>query len=427
MRILVVGLWHLGCVTATCLAKRHSVVGFDPDPKVVDGLMAGKPPIYEPGLCEAIGSAQKRGALTFTADLPSAAREADAVCITFDTPVDENDEVDVSPVEKSVASLAPHLRGGQLVLVSSQVPIGTCRKLQASLDSAGAKAQICYTPENLQLGTAIDAFMKPNRIVFGVQGEAERAKLEGMFEGIPCERLPMDLESAEMVKHALNSYFALMISYSGEISNLCEKTGANAILVMDALRKERKVSPFAPLMPGLGFGGGTLARDLQVLRKVGKERGIGTPILDSAYNSNRERMGYVKAKLASALGSLEGKNVAFFGLTYKPNTDTLRRSLSLDVIAQLSEAGVKVRAYDPAIKGQIASRKDVLVCQSPLEAAEGADALVIMTAWDEFKSLDYQTICGKMRQKVIIDARNALDSNKLGAGIMYYGVGVTHA
>jgi len=195
---------------------------------------------------------------------------------------------------------------------------------------------------------------------------------------------------------------------------------------MDALRKERRVSPHAPLSPGLGFGGGTLARDLQILRGVGREKGIATPMLDATFNSNRERTDYVKHRLSFALGSLAGKELAFFGLTYKPGTDTLRRSLALDVMDSMKSSGVRVRAYDPAIKTQVAAHPEVRVCATPQDAAAGADAIVITTAWEQFKGLDYQSLALSMRQPVVIDARNILPHGKMGGKIRYFGVGVTY-
>jgi len=422
--VLVIGLWHLGCVTACCLAKKHRVAGFDPSLQVVESLKAGKPPIYEPHLAEEMEGASARGALSFTNDLASAVGKADAIYIAFDTPVDKDDNVDIAPVEKALDAALPYMKDGQLVIVSSQVPVGTCRRLHAKISAAGKNVGFCYTPENLRLGTAIEVFMKPERIVFGISEASLKDRLEGIFDGVLGERMYMNLESAEMVKHAMNSYLATMISFSGEISNLCEQTGANAIFVMDALKKEKRVSPHAPISPGLGFGGGTLARDLQILRKIGEKKGISTLVLDAAFNSNRERMDYVRQRLSSALGGLSGKEVAFFGLTYKPGTDTLRRSLALDVIDSMKSSGVRVRAYDPAIKTQVPAHPEVKICLSPSEAAAGADAIVITTAWEQFKSLDYSTLALSMRQPVIIDARNILSPEKLGGKIRYFGVGV---
>jgi len=424
-KIFVVGMWHLGCVTAACLAKKHNVTGFAPDAAVVEGLKKNQLPVAEPGLPEAMSQAMAGGRLGFTSDY-SRAIDADVIYIAFDTPVDKDDHVDLSPINSAFDTLMPSISDSQMLVISSQIPVGTSRKILEKLHKHGKKPLLCYTPENLRLGTAIECFMKPERIVLGVSDIGMRPGLEGVFDGVAGERMYMELESAEMVKHAMNSYLATMISFSGEISDLCEKTGANAVLVMEALRKERRVSPSAPIMPGLGFGGGTLARDVQILRGIGKNSGAPTLVLDAAFLANRERMNYVSHRLTHALGGLSGKTIAFFGLTYKPGTDTLRRSLALDVIDSMKGSGAVMRAYDPAVKKQVETHPQVRVCSSAKEAADGADAIVITTAWDEFKSLDYALLALSMKQMVIIDARNILSKDKLGKGTKYFGVGVTY-
>ncbi len=424
--ICVIGLWHLGCVTAACLARNHKVVGYDRDKKTIEALNKGQPPIAEPGLAEAIQYAAKKGKLSFTSDQKLATGGAEVFYIAIDTPVNEKDEVDISLVEGALEALLPSLKESSLVIISSQVPVGTSRALLLRMRKAGKNAVLCYSPENLRLGSALEAFLKPERLVLGVSDPSAKPFLEKVFEGVSGERLYMDLESAEMAKHAMNAYLATMISFSGEVSDLCEKTGANAILVMDSLRKEKRVSSQAPISPGLGFGGGTLARDVQVMRRIGGQNGLKTPLLDSVLEVNRARMGLVQRKLKDALGNLSGKTITFLGLTYKSGTDTLRRSLALDIISDLKKHGAKFRAYDPAIKKPIGGFPEITVCGSAEEAAKGADALVITTAWEEFSGLDYNSICPLMRKPVIIDARNIVEHEHLSGKIAYFGIGVTH-
>lgn len=424
LRICVAGLWHLGCVTAACLAGRHEVIGWDPDPAVVEKLSSGLAPVFEPGLDKAIQGAIKAGRLRFSEDIASSVSGADVVYIAFDTPVDEQDQPDLSPINGAYDKIMLHMGEGALVIISSQVPIGTSRKMLEKARSAKKGAPLCYVPENLRLGAALACFAKPDRLVIGMSDPGAQSRLEEVFAGVEGERIYMDLESAEMAKHATNSYLATLISFSGEISDLCEETGANAGLVMKALLRDGRVSPHAPIAPGLGFGGGTLARDVQALRRAGAQKGVRTLVLDAAFEANRERMGYVQKKLRSALGSLEGKTVAFFGLTYKPGTDTLRRSMALEIISSLERAGCRTRAYDPTVKGRLEGHPALGIFCSAHEAAEGADAIVITTGWEEFKGLDYGAICADMRSPVIIDARNILDPRSLGGKARYYGVGV---
>ena len=423
-KVCILGLWHLGCVTAACLSKRHRVVGWDPDGEVVENLAAGKPPIAEPGLADAISLAQEAGRLSFSADISSAVASADFVYFAFDIPVDDNDESDLSSIWEALEAAIPSMHEGQVVVVSSQVPVGTCRKMLEKFRGAKKPIGVCYAPENLQLGCAIEGFLKPSRLVLGLSAPSLESMIEELFSGIPGERLLMSLESAEMSKHAMNAYLASLISFSGEISDLCEGTGADARQVMRALLLDRRVSQRAPLMPGLGFGGGTLARDLQSLRAIGKKNSTPTPVLDAAFKANRERIGYVQKRLTEVLGDLKEKQISFFGLTYKPGTDTLRRSLALDIIRGIISAGAAVRAYDPAIKGAIDGFGHLQICTSAEECARGADALVIATAWPEFSRLDYLKICPLMRMPIIMDARNAIDSSALPPDAKYFGVGI---
>lgn len=422
MKICFVGMWHLGCVTACCMARKHTVVAFDPDKKVMDNLQSGKPPISEPGLEEEMSRATREGRLSFEPELVKALKGADIIWFTFDLPVNEKDEPQTEILLSSFSKVLSHASSPKAFIVSSQAPVGTCRSLLEHSKKKFA-SPLFYIPENLRLGDAIRGFFSQERLVVGTPDGQPYEIIKELLDGVNGELVFLDLESAEMAKHALNSYLAIMISFSGEISDICESRGANARKVMDALRKEKRVSPHAPLSPGLGFGGGTLARDLQALRAAAKKDGMATPVLDAAIESNNMRKGYVKRRLVSALGSLEGKSISFLGLTYKPNTDTLRRSLALEIIDGLSGTGVKMRAYDPAIK-KMDGDYPFSICASVNEAFSGADAVVITTAWPEFLKLDFESLAPTMKTQVLIDARNMLSEKKFPRQMKYYGVGV---
>jgi UDPglucose 6-dehydrogenase len=421
-KICVIGLWHLGCVLSCSMARKHVVAAFDPDGRTVDALRRGEPPILEPGLPEAIAEGMASGRLRFEQSLQKAVSGAQVIWFAFDLPVNENDEPQTRVLESAFSDALSAGARPQAFVVSSQVPIGTCRKLFEKGKKA-VGAELFYVPENLRLGNAVKGFFSQDRIVIGTPDGSKPSIIEDILEGVGGERILLSLESAEMAKHAMNSYLALMISFSGEISDICEAYGADAMKVMDALKKESRVSPLAPLSPGLGFGGGTLARDLQALRSAARKKGMKTFVLDAALESNNERKGYVKRRLQSALGSLEGKTVSFLGLTYKPNTDTLRRSLALEIIDGLAATGAVVRAYDPAVK-KLDAEHHVSVCASADEAFSGADAVVITTAWPEFLGLDFARLVPAMRTRVLIDARNMLSGKKFPAQTKYYGVGV---
>jgi len=424
--VCVLGMSHLGCVFAAGFSRLgKKVVGCDTDANAINDLKNNKPQIFEPGLEEAVREGQSKGTLVFTTDIPSAVSNALFVYIALDTPVDKDDQADLKPVEALFDAMASHIRPGSIVMISSQIPVGTSQKLLQKLRDASKQNEVCYIPENLRLGNALECFLSPERTVFGISSQSIRQPIEGLFAGIPGEKLFMGLESAEMAKHAMNSYLAAMISFSSEISDICEKTGANAMDVMNALRSEKRVSKHAPIMPGLGFGGGTLARDVQTLRSLGTQRSVPTRMMDAVMELNLARMHYVPDKLRALLGDLRGKTIAFFGLAYKPNTDTLKRSLALQIIDLLASSGASIRAYDPKIRGAIASHKHVSVCDSPEDAAKGADALVITTAWDDFSALDYSNIAKSMRNPVVIDTTNRYAS-AVGQKMPYHGIGVTH-
>jgi UDPglucose 6-dehydrogenase len=426
-KVGVLGMSHLGCVTAACFAKLgHTVVGYDNNEKVVEGLQQSKPPIFEPGLEEAIRDAAGKNRIGFTTDISGALSGSDFAYIALDTPVDAEDRAYIGPVQVLFDEMLACLPEKAVVIVSSQVPIGTSRKFIGRLCQERKENGLCYIPENLRLGDAIERFLSPERTVFGLSSPELRQKIEELYAGIPGERLYMSLESAEMSKHALNSYLATMISFSGEISDLCEKTGANALDVMNALRTEKRVSPHAPISPGLGFGGGTLARDIQMLRALGAELSVPTRVFDAVLEARDARLNYVPERISSILGAISGKTIAFFGLTYKPNTDTLKRSLALQIIDKMVFSNPNIRAYDPAIQSPIQGYPGITVCTSPNEAVKNADVLVITTPWDDFSRVDYAAVAKLMRNPVVLDTTNCY-AEKIKGHMEYRGIGVNYA
>lgn len=416
-KIAVIGLWHLGCVTAACLASLgHDIVAIDFS-DVINPIQKGILPVQEPGLAELI----KKHRILFSDDFSKIA-DADFVYITFDTPVDQNDQIDISIIYQAFEKILQTLNKKTIIIISSQIPVGTSDILLKKIRAAGMQNEICYIPENLRLGNAIDAFLSPERIVFGISSESVKNKIISLFRKIDTKHFFMDLKSAEMTKHALNSYLATLISWSGEISNLCEATGANAVDVMIALKYEERVSDKAPIMPGLGFGGGTLARDVQILRSIGKEKNIKTHVLNAVIQTNEERMHYIKNKLIFLLGDLTGKTIAFLGLTYKANTSTLRRSLALQLIDQLQN-DMLIKAYDPAISQPIKSHPQIAICNTIEEAVKDTDVVIITTDWDEFKTFNYSALANIMKTPILLDTKNMLNKNDI-KGMRYYGVGI---
>ncbi len=424
----VIGIWHLGAVYSACLADLGCrVVGFDSDRSRVADLNKGVAPLFEPGLAEMIAANIAAKRLSYTGDLTAAVGSADFVWITLDTPVDDNDDVDLSPVTGIVGEMAAHLKNGVVVIVSSQVPVGTCEKLAALIKERrpGLQFGTAYSPENLRLGQAIGYFKKPDRIVVGADSETTLDRIEDLLRAIPAPKLRMDLKSAEMAKHAINAFLATTICFANEIGNLCDEVGADALKVAEALRTESRIGSRLPLSPGLGFAGGTLARDIKVLRQLGDDAGYETALIDSVLATNRKQNGLVVRKLKKQYGSLKGLSVAVLGLTYKAGTSTMRRSASLEIIHEMVSLGARVRAYDPkADMSEIKGTREFEPAADPYAAAIGADALVLITDWPEFRTLDFDRLKSVMRKPVFIDARNMFYGAGLDKkGFVYSGVG----
>jgi UDPglucose 6-dehydrogenase len=424
----VIGIWHLGSVYSTCLADLgYRVSGVDPDAERVKGLNNGIPPIFEPGLKELLIANINAGRLKYTTDIRSALKGCNFVMVTFDTPVDDNDDVDLSPVLNACQEMSSHLENGAIIIVSSQVPVGTCDSIKSMIkqNSPSLEFDIAYSPENLRLGKAIEYFKKPDRIVIGADSSATLDKVEAFFNVIPAPKLRMSLRSAEMTKHALNAFLATSISFANEIANLCDEVGADAIKVAEALKSEARIGPGVPLLPGLAFAGGTLARDLKILKKLGEGAGYETPLINGVLTVNRRQNSLVIRKLQKIYGSVSNLNIGVLGLTYKPGTSTLRRSAAIEIIKELTDNGAKIKAYDPKVSPEeLQQYKGFTFLPDPYAVAKGADALVLITDWPEFKTLDFDLIKASMKKPVLIDAKNMLDSQRLiSKGFIYSGVG----
>jgi len=427
-KVCVVGIWHLGSVVSACLADLgYWVIGVDKDPKRVSELNKGVPPLFEPGLAELMTKNLESKRLSYSTDLDSALKGAKYVLITFDTPVDARDEVDLSEIFETSAELSKYLEDGSVVIVSSQVPVGTCEKIASIIASQRPSLSfgIAYVPENLRLGQAIERFRCPDMIVIGSDSVATQAEVEEFLSVIQAPKVRMDLRTAEMTKHAINAYLATSISFINEVANLCDEVGADAVKVGEAMRLDSRISPKAPLRLGLGFAGGTLARDLKVLQKLGEKVGYQMHLINSVLRVNQQQNRIVAKKLLKMYGSLHNLTVGILGLTYKAGTSTLRRSASLEIIRDLTDSGARVKAYDPkADLREVQIHGEFEFCSDPYAVANGCDALVFVTDWPEFKELDFSRIKLLMRKPIVIDAQNMLGSEQMiQLGFVYLGVG----
>lgn len=420
MNITVLGLWHLGSVTAACCAKHFQVRGLDFDAVNIANLNLGKAPLFEPGLNELITSGIATGKLSFTTDSEIACAEADILWVTYDTPVNEQDESDVKFVLANLRRALADLPHGALVLISAQFPVGTCRVLEKEFPQFA----FACSPENLRLGKAIDSFEKAERVIVGVRNDAKNTMLQELFAPFTSQILFMRTESAEMVKHALNSFLALSITFINEVARLCERIGADAKEVSAGLKSEPRIGPKAYLGPGGPFAGGTLARDVVTLTKLAAVTGETISVIPAIKQSNDLHRGWALRRLQSRLGELRGKTIAVLGLTYTTNTDTLRRSAAVELCQKLIDAGARVIAFDPAVKSLPPELGKVSLAADIGPALKGANAAVICTEWPQFRQADWAQLVQQMRQPIFVDANRFLEKElKSLAAVEHLSVG----
>ena len=411
MNVAVLGLWHLGSVTAACTAAAgHQVAAWDPDPSVVERLRRGIPPVSEPGLADLVSEQVAAGRLTFPGRLAEAVANAGVVWITFDTPVDADDHADVQSVMQQVIASFPYLADGTVVLVSSQVPVGSVRHLEVQWEKAGRDRRVSFaaSPENLRLGKAIEAFTRPDRVLVGVRSDDDRPALEALF-GPMAPRLEwMSVESAEMSKHAINAFLAMSVAFINELAGICEALGADAKEVERGLKSEARIGPRAYLSPGGAFAGGTLARDVAFLHDLGHAHGRPTPLVDAIEVSNTAHRSWSERRLAQELGSVAGRRIAIWGLTYKPDTDTLRRSSAIELCRVLLRRGAVVRVHDPAAETLPSDLSAVERVDDVLDSASAADALIVATEWPIYRTVDADRLAAVMPSGLVLDANRFL-------------------
>ena len=410
MKITVLGLWHLGCVTAACCARHFQVTGLDFDAARIDGLRAGKAPLLEPGLNELIAANATAGWLDFSSD-PAACRDSDVLWVTYDTPVNDADESDSAQVLEPLRRVLLELRHGAVVLISSQLPVGTCAELEREFP----QFHFACSPENLRLGRALDAFEKAERIIVGTRTDAPKPLLEKLLTPFTERIIFMRTESAEMVKHALNSFLAVSITFINEIARVCEHVGADAAEVSAGLKSEPRIGPRAYLGAGGPFAGGTLARDVVTLSALGARFGEPLAVIPAIKQSNDLHRGWIFRRLQSRFGELRGRTFAVLGLTYTPNTDTLRRSAAVELCQQLLTAGANVRAHDPAVRGLPPELAAVRLGDLPATLAD-ADAVVVCTEWPQFRDAPWPQFLPLLRQPVVVDANRFLEKPLLACG-----------
>lgn len=424
MTVCVYGLWHLGSVTAACLASRGiKTIGLAEDGQAAAELSAAKAPLFEPGLDAMLARGLQDGHLSFTSDVVAAIASTDLLWVSFDTPVDDDDVADVGYVLDRIRGTFPHLKDGAVVLISSQVPVGSTALLERDFAriADGRKVSFAYSPENLRLGDAIRVFTQSERIVIGIREDRARQVIEPILEPFCDTLLWLRVESAEMVKHALNAYLATCVTFTNEVATVCEGVGADMSEVEGALRLDPRIGKKAYVRAGAAFGGGTLARDVQFLKVVAKDVGAQVPVLAAVLESNDHHKGWVVRHLRHQLGALKGKKVGVLGLAYKAGTNAIRRSVAIEVIQELIAEGADITVYDPKVASLPEPlHSSVTIAPSVDAVFVGNEAVVLATEWPEFRELDFGRLVPAMKRALLID-QNAFASKQVSgvAGLNY--------
>lgn len=426
MNICVFGLGHLGLVTSACLAKLdHIVVGLDFNKEIVGGLQNGKAPLFEPGLNELISENMQADRLSFTHEPRKALKTAQVVWLAFDTPINDNDKADLLFLENNFRKIMPYFNNGVKIVISSQAPVGFINKIEKKIlkHYPNKKCYFACSPENLKLGKALDAFLNPDRIIIGIKNQESKEAFTPLFSSITTRLEWMKIESAEMTKHAINSFLAISVCFANEVASICEQAGADAKEVERGLKTESRIGPKAYLSPGMAFSGGTLARDVNFLIKLSDKYKLPSYLIKAVNDSNSFHKNWIERKCRQVLKSLKKKTVAILGLTYKPGTDTLRQSFAVELAKSLHAKGATVNGFDPVIKRIPNNISTVLRLKNSVrEAIIDAEAIIIATEWPEFLQFGYDVI-NLMKNKPVIDPNGFIAKLVEFENLNYFSVG----
>lgn len=428
MRIAVVGCGYVGLVSGACFASLgNQVTCVDIDAKKIAALKKGRPPIYEPGLAELVRENLKKKLLSFTTDLKAAVRKSDVIFIAVGTPPRPNGEADLSFVENVAQTVAQEIRSYKLVVEKSTVPVQTGERIRQTLAHharKGVSFDVASNPEFLREGTAVQDFMNPDRIILGVESKRAEAILSDLYKPLKCPIVVTDLKSAEIIKHASNSFLATKISFINAISNICDASGADVEKVAYGMGLDRRIGK-SFLSAGIGFGGFCFPKDLAAFIRISEKLGYDFELLRAVERINQDQKKIFLKKIEEAIWNINSKTIGVLGLAFKPNTDDMRFAPSIDIIAALQSHGAKVKAFDPHAMGKAKEFfKNVTYCRDSYSVCKGSDCLVVLTEWDEFKELDLQRVKRLLNAPVVVDGRNLYDPKKMKAlGFRYFSMG----
>jgi UDPglucose 6-dehydrogenase len=426
--IAVIGAGYVGLTTAACLADLGNAVwAVDIDTARIARLRKGHSPIFEPGLEEMIARNLKAGRLNFTTNYAEAVAEAAFVYIAVDTPMGRRGDADVTNVRKAARSIAQAMVGPLTIVNKSTVPIGTgdiVTRIVEQFSNGKVPFAVVSNPEFLREGSALQDFMHPDRVVLGAHDRKAAQAVAQLYSSLKCPILITDLYTAEMIKYASNAYLATRISFINEIARICERLDADVKVVADGMGMDKRIGRQF-LEAGIGYGGSCFPKDVKALARMAEQMGYHPELLDAVMEINQDQRSLVVEKLRGLLGTLRGQTVGLLGLAFKANTDDIRESPALDIVAQLTQKGAHVKVYDPAAMTRArAVLNGVVYCKDAYQVARGADALVVITGWNEFLHLDLPRIKSLMRRPVMVDGRNIYNRDTMRElGFVYKGIG----
>jgi UDPglucose 6-dehydrogenase len=432
MNICVIGTGYVGLVTGACLAEfGMSLICVDNDHQKIHLLQQGKVPIYEPGLEDLVMKNMREGRLSFSTSIQEGVTSSLVIFIAVGTPSLDDGSADLRAAEAVAKEIAQHMNGYKVIVIKSTVPVGTSRYLRKLIQENQTQPtpfDIVSNPEFQREGSAIEDFMRPDRVTIGAENEQAIAIMKDIYSALYIIETPFvitNLETAEMVKYASNSFLATKVSFINEIANLCEAMGADVHHVARAMGLDGRIGKKF-LHPGPGYGGSCFPKDTRALSRMAKERGYSFKILDSVIQVNEEQKRRMVSKIKEKVGDLRGKTIGILGLSFKPNTDDIRESSSIAIIQDLLAIGAKVKAFDPAAieEAKAVLPPEVAYGKDAYDVASGCDALVLATEWNQFRRLDLQRMKGLLKNPIFIDLRNVYDPDQMKRlGFDYCGVG----
>jgi len=431
MHISVIGTGYVGLVTGACFAEFGvNVTCMDNDARRIEQLEKGEVPFYEPGITELVAKGVKEGRLSFTTDIAQAVDKALVIFIAVGTPPSEDGSANLSYVEEVGRGIARHMTGYKVIVTKSTVPVGTGETIRAVIQKTQKEAirfDVVSNPEFLREGSAIEDFMRPNRVIIGADSEQAVAIMKDLYRPLYLIETPIvvtDVPTAELIKYASNAFLATKISFINEIANLCERVGADVQMVAKGMGLDKRIGPKF-LHAGPGFGGSCFPKDLAALIQTGELNGHPMQIASAVSRVNEMQRTQMLTKIREAVGGLKGKTLAVLGLSFKPNTNDLREAPALAISRALLAEGAILRAYDPeALEEACRILPGLRPCRDVYHAAEGADALVIVTEWNLFRNLDFDKLRGTMRSPLLLDLRNVYDPERVAAaGFSHVSVG----